>query len=306
MSSEKIVNPIKFNIDLGKFKKSGKFLFMFVLFIVALFNSLYIVKENEFAYVTQFSKFKRVEQNGGIYFRIPFIENVLKLPKYAMFYDIPPSDVLTADKKTLVVDSYSVWKIVDPLTFMRTVSSVREMEARVNAAVYNAVRNTMGQLSQDSIISSDLASIASLSEKIRKNADAQLKSYGIEVITAEVKRFDLPEANEMAVFTRMVSERQQMAATYIAEGELEAQKIKNEVDRDVAIIKAKADAEAKDIIGAGDGEYMKILSSAFATADRQEFYEFYRGLDALKVSMKGEKTLFIDSNSKIGRILSGR
>lgn len=306
MNNEKIVNPIKFNIDLGKFKKSGKFLFIFVLFIVALFNSLYIVKENEFAYVTQFSKFKRVEQNGGIYFRIPFIENVLKLPKYAMFYDIPPSDVLTADKKTLVVDSYSVWKIVDPLTFMRTVSSVREMEARVNAAVYNAVRNTMGQLSQDSIISSDLASIASLSEKIRKNADAQLKSYGIEVITAEVKRFDLPEANEMAVFTRMVSERQQMAATYIAEGELEAQKIKNEVDRDVTIIKAKADAEAKDIIGAGDGEYMKILSSAFATADRQEFYEFYRGLDALKVSMKGEKTLFIDSNSKIGRILSGR
>lgn len=306
MNNEKIVNPIKFNIDLGKFKKSGKFLLIFVLFIVALFNSLYIVKENEFAYVTQFSKFKRVEQNGGIYFRIPFIENVLKLPKYAMFYDIPPSDVLTADKKTLVVDSYSVWKIVDPLTFMRTVSSVREMEARVNAAVYNAVRNTMGQLSQDSIISSDLASIASLSEKIRKNADAQLKSYGIEVITAEVKRFDLPEANEMAVFTRMVSERQQMAATYIAEGELEAQKIKNEVDRDVTIIKAKADAEAKDIIGAGDGEYMKILSSAFATADRQEFYEFYRGLDALKVSMKGEKTLFIDSNSKIGRILSGR
>ncbi len=306
MSREKIINPIKINIDLGKFKKSGKFLFIFVLFVVALFNSLYIVKENEFAYVTQFSKFKRVEQNGGIYFRIPFVENVLKLPKYAMFYDIPPSDVLTADKKTLVVDSYSVWKIVDPLTFMRTVSSVREMEARVNAAVYNAVRNTMGQLSQDSIISSDLKSIAGLSEKIRKNADAQLKSYGVEVITAEVKRFDLPEANEMAVFTRMVSERQQMAATYIAEGELEAQKIKNEVDRDVTIIKAKADAEAKDIIGAGDGEYMKILSSAFATADRQEFYEFYRGLDALKISMKGEKTLFIDSNSKIGRILSGK
>ena len=306
MSREKIINPIKINIDLGKFKKSGKFLFIFVLFVVALFNSLYIVKENEFAYVTQFSKFKRVEQNGGIYFRIPFVENVLKLPKYAMFYDIPPSDVLTADKKTLVVDSYSVWKIVDPLTFMRTVSSVREMEARVNEAVYNAVRNTMGQLSQDSIISSDLKSIAGLSEKIRKNADAQLKSYGVEVITAEVKRFDLPEANEMAVFTRMVSERQQMAATYIAEGELEAQKIKNEVDRDVTIIKAKADAEAKDIIGAGDGEYMKILSSAFATADRQEFYEFYRGLDALKISMKGEKTLFIDSNSKIGRILSGK
>lgn len=306
MSREKIINPIKINIDLGKFKKSGKFLFIFVFFVVVLFNSLYIVKENEFAYVTQFSKFKRVEQNGGIYFRIPFVENVLKLPKYAMFYDIPPSDVLTADKKTLVVDSYSVWKIVDPLTFMRTVSSVREMEARVNAAVYNAVRNTMGQLSQDSIISSDLKSIAGLSEKIRKNADAQLKSYGVEVITAEVKRFDLPEANEMAVFTRMVSERQQMAATYIAEGELEAQKIKNEVDRDVTIIKAKADAEAKDIIGAGDGEYMKILSSAFATADRQEFYEFYRGLDALKISMKGEKTLFIDSNSKIGRILSGK
>lgn len=306
MSSEKIVNPIKINIDFSKFKKSGKYLFILIFLLVALTNSLYIVKENEFSYVTQFSKFKRVEQNAGIYFRIPFIENVLKLPKYAMFYDIPPSDVLTADKKTLVVDSYAVWKIIDPLTFMRTVSSVREMEARVNAAVYNAVRNTMGQLSQDSIISSDLKSIASLSEKIRKNADAQLKSYGVEVITAEVKRFDLPEANEVAVFTRMVSERQQMAATYIAEGELEAQKIKNEVDRDVAIIKAKADAEAKDIIGAGDGEYMKILSSAFATADRQEFYEFYRGLDALKVSMKGEKTLFIDSNSKIGKILSGK
>lgn len=306
MSSEKTVNPIKFNIDLGKFKKSGKFLFILFFVLLLLAKSIYIVKENEFSYITQFSKFKRVEKNAGIYFRIPFIEEVLKLPKYAMFYDIPPSDVLTADKKTLVVDSYAVWKIVDPLTFMRTVSSLREMEARVNAAVYNAVRNTMGQLSQDSIISSDLGSISVLSERIRKNANSQLESYGIEVITAEVKRFDLPEANEMAVYTRMISERQQMAASYVAEGELEAQKIKNEVDRDVAIIKAKADAEAKDIIGSGDGEYMKILSSAFATADRQEFYEFYRGLEALKVSMKGEKTLFIDANSKIGRILSGR
>lgn len=289
-------------------KKGSKFYLILVLFFIALlvFSSMtYVVEENEYAYVTQLSKFSRIEETAGLKFKTPFIEDVTELPKYVMLYDIPPSDVITADKKTLVVDSFAVWKIDEPLTFMRTVAGISEMQSRINASVYNAVRNTMGTLEQNSIISTNKRSVQDINDKITKIVNEQLKSYGVSVVAAEIKRIDLPSSNEQAVYSRMISERNQMAESYRAGGKLEAEKIKNETDKQVGIILSKSEADAAELRGEGEAEYMSILSDAFKTTERQEFYEFMRGLDALKVSMKGEKTLFLPADSFIARMLLG-
>jgi len=222
-----------------------------------------------------------------------------------MMYDIPPSEVLTGDKKTLVVDNFTVWQIDDPYTFMRTVSRISEMENRIDAIVYNAVKNTLGTMDQTTIINSDNSSIDDVNSKITELVNAQLKNYGVSTVAVEIKRFDLPEDNESAVYNRMISERTQMAESFRAEGNLEASKIVNETDKEVAILLSKASARAEELKGQGESEYMKIIAEAYSTEDRMNYYEFIRSLEALKVTMKGEKTLILPADSFIVRVLNG-
>ena len=222
-----------------------------------------------------------------------------------MMYDIPPSEVLTGDKKTLVVDNFTVWQIDDPYTFMRTVSRISEMENRIDAIVYNAVKNTLGTMDQTAIINSDNSSIDDVNNKITELVNAQLKNYGVSTVAVEIKRFDLPEDNESAVYNRMISERTQMAESFRAEGNLEASKIINETDKEVAILLSKASATAEELKGQGESEYMKIIAEAYSTEDRMNYYEFIRSLEALKVTMKGEKTLILPADSFIVRVLNG-
>lgn len=268
-------------------------------------GGFYQVKENEFAYVTRFSKFVGIEDTAGLHFKLPIVDKVNKVPQYRMMYDITPSEVLTGDKKTLVVDNFTVWQIDDPLLFMRTVGRVSEMENRIDAAVYNAVKNTLGSMDQADIINSDNGSIDDVNIIITEHANNQLKGYGISTVAVEIKRLDLPYDNEEAVYNRMVSERTQMAESFRADGNLEAQKIRNETDKEISILKSQAEAQAEELIGQGEGEYMKIIAQAYSTPDRVQYYEFIRSLDALKVTMKGEKMIILPANSYIVRVLNG-
>jgi len=280
-------------------------LIIFIVLVISVTNTAYIVRENEYAYVTRFSKFVKIQDTAGLHFKLPLLDKIEKIPQYRMMYDIPPSEVLTGDKKTLVVDNFTVWQIDDPYTFMRTVSRISEMENRIDAIVYNAVKNTLGTMDQTAIINSDNSSIDDVNNKITELVNTQLKNYGVSTVAVEIKRFDLPEDNESAVYNRMISERTQMAESFRAEGNLEASKIVNETDKEVAILLSKASATAEELKGQGESEYMKIIAEAYSTEDRMNYYEFIRSLEALKVTMKGEKTLILPADSFIVRVLNG-
>ena len=281
-------------------------LIIFIVLVISVTNTAYIVRENEYAYVTRFSKFVKIQDTAGLHFKLPLLDKIEKIPQYRMMYDIPPSEVLTGDKKTLVVDNFTVRQIDDPYTFMRTVSRISEMENRIDAIVYNAVKNTLGTMDQTAIINSDNSSIDDVNSKITELVNAQLKNYGVSTVAVEIKRFDLPEDNESAVYNRMISERTQMAESFRAEGNLEASKIVNETDKEVAILLSKASARAEELKGQGESEYMKIIAEAYSTEDRMNYYEFIRSLEALKVTMKGEKTLILPADSFIVRVLNGK
>ncbi|WMJ77649.1 MULTISPECIES: protease modulator HflC [unclassified Sedimentibacter] len=290
-------------------KKSnlGSFLrVLIILLLVAAFASTaYIVRENEYAYITRFSKFVKIQDTAGLHFKVPVFDKVEKIPQYRMKYDIPPSEVLTGDKKTLVVDNFAVWQIDNPQTFMRTVSRISEMENRIDAVVYNAVKNTLGTMNQTEIINSDNSSIDDINIKITDTVNSQLKNYGVSTIAVEIKRLDLPNDNETAVYNRMISERTQMAESYRAEGNLEASKVVNETDKEVGILLSKAKATAEELKGQGESEYMKIIAAAYSTEDRVQYYEFIRSLEALKTTMRGDKTVILPADSFIVKVLNG-
>lgn len=276
--------------------------------IVALiigFNALYTVAENEYACVMRFSEIVNVNENPGLHLKIPFIDEIRYFPKTTLIYDIPPSEVLTSDKKNMTVDSYVIWEISDPLTFYRTLSSTMEAESRLNALTYTALKNLMGTLEQNDIINMDDASerndiYASITTEVASLAD----TYGINVLDVKIKRFDLPDNNEQAVYERMISDRNQIAEKYTADGNYEASIIRNEVDKEVNIIVSNAEAEAARLEAEGEQEYMRLLAEAYNTDDKKEFYEFTRALDALKASLTGEgKTVIIDDDSMLGQIL---
>jgi len=276
-----------------------------VLIAILAASSLYTVKENEFACTVRFSKIVNTVSDAGLNFKIPFIDSIKKFPDTIMLYDIPPSEVLTADQKNMTVDSYVLWKISDPLTFYKTLGTIGTAEVRLDALTYNALKNLMGTLYQNDIINEDDAAERNdIYQGITINVKELATTYGIDIIDVKIKRFDLPEDNEQAVYARMISERNQIAEKYTAEGELEASLIINDTDKQVNIIKSDAKAEAAALEAEGEAEYMKMLAEAYDTEDKKDFYEFKIALDALTASLNGdEKVIILDGNSALGNLL---
>ena len=282
------------------------------LAVILIASTAYTVAEDQYGIVRQFGKVVSIKDEAGIYIQIPFMEDVSYLPKNLLVYDVTPSDVLTSDKKALVVDSYVVWKITDPLTFVQSIGTVDEMESRLDAATFSVVKNTMGTMEQTSIIQSGASenSRNEVNGLITEMVNQQVTNeYGVKVMSIEIKKLDLPEDNESAVYERMISERQQMAAKYIAEGELEASVIRNDTDKQAAIIISEASAEAEKLKGEGEAEYMRIIAEAYATPDQVEFYEFYRSLEAMRIAMATQGTekrvLILSQDSFIAQMFMG-
>ena len=278
-----------------------------LLAVIVALSSFYVVPENEYACTVRFSKIIDTKGSPGLYFKTPFIDNIRVFPKAIMFYDIPPSEVLTADKQNMTVDSYVLWRIVEPLKFFQTLGSVGVAEERLDAMTYNALKNIMGTLAQRDIINEDDASQRNdIYAGISTNVDIIAKNYGIEVVDVKIKRFDLPEANEQAVYSRMISERNQISEKYAADGEYEASIIRNDVDKQVNIIVSNAQAQAAKIEAEGEQEYMKMLAQAYNTDDKRDFYEYMLALDALKASLDGSnKTVILGRDSVLAKLLLG-
>ena len=270
--------------------------------LIAILMSAYIVKEDEYACVKRFGKIVDIKASAGLYFKVPFTDSKFVLPKKKILYDLQPSDVLTEDKKAMVVDNYVLWEISDPLKFYQSVSLVSEAEKRIDAAVYNAVKNTMGTLVQASIINEELSGRGELNEVVTNEVANQIKPYGIDIKDVKIKRLDLPVENGEYVFKRMISEREKIAEQYIAEGAYEAQKVKNEVDKQVTIMISEAKAKEQELLGEGEAEHIRILADAYS-GEKMEFYEFIRSLEAMKTSLKGDKTLVLPLDSPLTKYL---
>lgn len=273
--------------------------------VVAVGASVTVTQQNEYKLIRQFGKVDRVISSSGISFKIPFIESTQSLPKETLLYDLAASDVITKDKKTMISDSYVLWKISDPLKFAQTLnSSVESGESRINTAVYNATKNAISSMSQDQVITSR---DGELSDMVMEAIGTNMDQYGIELLKFETKQLDLPDDNKEAVYERIISERDNIAATYKAEGNSEAKVIRNKTDKEVAIQISDAKKQAEILGAEGEQEYMKILAQAYGEEDRSEFYSFVRSLDALKTSMKGEdKTVILSADSPIAQIFEGK
>lgn len=307
--------PIIFSSEPGKDgKASGKALLRTVriaglclLALLVALSATYTTKENQYAYVTRFSKMVAIEENAGLHFKVPFIDDVQKIPAYQMLYDVTPSDVLTLDKKALVIDEICLWKIEDPLQFVKSLNgSVSETEARLDAAVYSAVKNEFGRLNREEIISTDPTSVQQVSRRVSSQVNDAVRSYGISA-SVILKRTDLPSENQEAVFQRMIAERNLQSTSYLSNGNLEGARIRNDVDKQTQVILAEARATAEELNGKAEAEYMEILSQAYASPEQAEFYRFVRELDALKASFKNSgTTIILDEDSEIVRALLGK
>ena len=290
-------------------KKRNLFLIVLILLAVLIISgSFFTVREDEYACTVRFSKIISTTGEAGLHFKVPFVDSVKYFTKATQLYDIPPSEVLTSDKQNMTVDCYILWSIDDPKLFYQRLGTTGNAEQRLDALTYNELKTVMGTLAQADIVNmEDGAKRNDIYNSIATDVDNLARTYGIRVEDVKIKQFDLPESNLNAVYNRMISERNQIAEKYTADGNYEASIIRNDVDKQVNSLVSNAKAEAAKLEAEGEGEYMRMLAEAYQTKDQQEFYEFTRALDALKESLTGdEKTVILDKDSKLGQILMGK
>ena len=289
-------------------KTKGKKWILVVLAVVLIAvggSCMVVTYPNEYAAVKQFGKIVSVRKDPGLSVKVPFIQHVDKIEKEVLLYDLAVSDVMTKAKKSMLADCFVLWEINDPLKYTQTLSAQKSnAEYRINTIVYNSLKNVISSLSQEEVISGRDGELAA---SIKNNIGDTLNQYGITLLAVETKSLDLPDENKAAVYERMISERNNIAATYKAEGEEEAKEISNNTKAEITVMQSEADAQAEEIVAKGEAEYMRILSEAYNDKEKADFYLFLRSLDAAKATMTGEnKTLIIDETSPLADIFYGR
>ena len=314
--------------------------------IVLLVGSLYVTAENEYSVVKQFGKIVSTNNSAGLRLKAPFIQDISFVPKAKQIYDLSESEVITSDKKTMIVDAYVIWHVTDAIAYTQTLNASSSVaQGRIDVIVYNAIKTIISSMTQEELISSrdtamtlevtdtilddieikdiegsetdaegniiegetaEKKDIIVISDRILAWIGDQCDQYGIEIMDVKIKVLDLPDENKEAVYNRMITERNNIAAAYKAQGESEAQIIRNTTDAEVQVMKSEAQAKADAVIAEGEAEYMKTLSDAYNDEDKAEFYLFALQLDALKESVtKGNTTIFLDKDNPIASIFQG-
>lgn len=324
-----------------------------VLIIAALVlatSCAYVTYENEYTVVKEFGQIRQINSEPGLRFRTPFIQTVNSISRSKQFYDLPKSDVITSDKKTMIADAYIIWHVTDAKTFTKALNAnFAAAEGRIDVIVYNAIKTTISNMTQEELIISrddpiDVANadaaledveikdivaaeeagddgeassengtsakagdvrVIAISKQILGCIGEQCDIYGLQIDDVEIKVLDLPDENKEAVYERMITERNNIAAAYKAQGESEAQIIRNTTDKEVSITTSEAQAQADKTVAEGEAEYMKILSEAYNDPDKAEFYLYSRALDTAKKSMGKSTTLFLDKDSPLAQIFKG-
>lgn len=322
-------------------KKGMPFSVLAIILIIIgsiAFNSFaYITYENEYSVIKQFGKIVSVNNTAGLRYKAPVIQDVNYISKAVRMYDLNPSEVITSDKKTMIIDAYVLWKVTDARVYTQSLNaSDYTAQSRLDVIVFNAIKTTVSSMTQDEVIASrngskdidvveatvddvelqdysidddaagEVRTIA-ISDKLLECVGNQCAQYGMEITDIEIKMLDLPDENKSAVYERMITERNNIATAYTAQGQSEAQKIRNNTDKEVAVMLSEAKASAEKTIAEGEAEYMKILADAYNDEEKADFYLYSLELDSLTESLKGSKdnTLIIDANSPFASIFNG-
>ena len=252
------------------------------------------------AMVVQLGEPVRTVREPGLYFKLPFVQNVLYFDRRILEYDATPKELLTKDKQQLVVDNFSRWRILDPLQFYRTVRDEAGAQSRLDDIIYSNVRENLGRHTLHEILNEKRAVLMA---QVTKKSDEQAREYGIEIIDVRIKRADLPEKNELNVFNRMRTERERQAKKFRAEGDEEARKVRSEADKQVQILTAEARRQSEITRGEGDALAAKIFSDAYGRDE--EFYRLVRTLEAYRKSIDEGTTLVLSPESEFFRYLNG-
>jgi len=272
--------------------------------VIVLASSIVVTYPNEYKMIKQFGEIVNVIEQPGVSFKIPIIQESSSLPRALQIYDIPKSDVITKDKKSMIADAFVLWKISDPVLFTRHLNGqVAQAQSRISASVFSSMKTVISNMDQAEIIENRDGKLAL---DISNHIGDSLDDYGIQVLAVETKSLDMPDDNKQAVYERMISERNNIAASYTAEGNSSAQKIMNDTAKEVSVMTSEAKAEAEKIVAEGEALYMQILSHAYNDENKADFYNFVRALDAAKASLvNSENVLILDKESPITQIFYG-
>ncbi len=326
MSDENVVEMNKpSSNEVKRYIKIGISLLVFVVLLIGLFNSIYIVKEGEYKVVRQFGEIVNAEDEPGLSFKIPFIQTVTTLPNKQMVYDVAQKEINTLDKKRMIIDNYAVWHIEDPEKMINTARNMINAETRMGEFIFSVIRTELGQMNYEEIIndekaeeklkeeaeeksdenSEEVTNRNTLNDRIKKKVNGFLSDYGygIRVEDVRIKRTDLPNENEQSVYRRMISERETKAQEYLSQGDAEKSRIIAQTDRDVKEMLAKADAQAAQIRGEGEQEAARIYNESFSKDE--SFYQLYRTLESYKKTIDGETTIILPQDSPYARTLTG-
>ncbi len=280
--------------------KKGTVLIILIVAILFLANlSLFIVDETRQAIVLQFGKPIRAIKEPGLNWKLPFIQNVVFFEDRLLVYDAAPTEIITKDKKTLIVDNYARWKIIDPLKFLQTVRDLNGAQARLDDIIYSELRVDLGLFDMSEIVSERREGIM---KRVTEISNEKANTYGIEIVDVRIKRVDLPPENEKFIFDRMRAERERIAKQYRAEGQEESAKIIAETEREKTVILAEAYKTAQTLKGEGEAESVKIYAESFN--QDPEFYKFYRTLEAYRNTFKDKTTVLLSTDSEFLKYLT--
>jgi membrane protease subunit HflC len=281
-------------------------LFAIVVIVLALgafaaYSAAFIVSQTEQALVLQFGKPQRVIKEPGLYFKYPLVQTATIYDNRILALDSRPQEVIAADQKRLVVDAFARFRITDPLLFYQAVTNEQVARSRLSSSMEASLRRVIGSAGFEAIVRDDRAEMM---RRIAEDVNSQAQEFGIDIVDVRLKRVDLPQANSEAVYRRMQTERQQEAAEIRARGREAGQRIRSEADRKATIIKAEAERDSQILRGEGDAERNKIFANAF-TRD-EDFFAFYRSMQAYEKGMKADDTrLVLSPNSPFFNYFSG-
>jgi modulator of FtsH protease HflC len=307
MGNDKVVNieERKAGFSYKGYLRGGIMLIIAILLLVLILSNLFIVKENEYKVVRQFGEVVRIIEEPGLNYKIPFLQSITTLPKYQMIYNVEEAEINTKDKKRLIIDNYTVWRIEDPKKLIANARTVVNAETKMAEFVFSTVRSELGRLNYDEIINDEKSSRGSLNDQVTEIVNELLAKdeYGIVVTDVRMKRTDLPAENEQSVFTRMTSERESTAQGYLSKGDADKNRIIADTDREVKEMLAKAKADAEVIRSEGEKEAAKLYNTSYSKDP--EFYELYRTLQSYKQTIDDETVIIIPFDSPYASLLKG-
>ena len=274
-------------------------LVIIVLGLIVFFTTVFTVDERQQVVILQFGDPVRTITEPGLHFKLPVpFQNIVRFDDRLLEYNVSPEEVLSKDKKSLIVDNYVRWKITNPLVFLQTVQAIPTAITRMDDIIYSELRRELGTHNMTEIITETREEIM---EKVTENSDKATDQYGIEVVDVRIKRVDLPKENEQSIYARMEAERNRQANKFRSEGDEEAQKIRASTEKDKTIILAVAYKESQEIRGLGEAQALEIYAKTFNKD--VDFYEFLRTLETYKKVIDDKTTLVLPADSKLFKML---